>query len=264
MEYFDSLEPLLRYFWYVAIPVSVIFLIQVVLTFFSGADIGDLETDFDTNGHDGFHFFSFRNLINFLLGFSWAGISFYQTISNPIGLLVFALIIWSLISYGQIIQFADPNFKNALVNTNCVDINNDEKGDEDADTNDDGEIEISEAEIITSLYVDNKSISNLSGIEFFTALQVLDCSFNKLSLFEVYNFPSLLKLDCSHNLLTALEVSNLSALQELDCNFMQLSSLVVSNLPALEKLSCFSTQLTTLDVSKLTALKELSCYYSQL
>lgn len=93
MEYFDSLEPLLRYFWYVAIPVSVIFLIQVVLTFFSGADIGDLETDFDTNGHDGFHFFSFRNLINFLLGFSWAGISFYQTISNPIGLLVFALII---------------------------------------------------------------------------------------------------------------------------------------------------------------------------
>ena len=93
MEYFESLEPLLRYFWYIAIPVSIIFLIQVVLTFFGSGDIGDMDTDFDSDGHDGFHFFSFRNLINFLLGFSWAGILFYKTISNPLGLLFFSLVI---------------------------------------------------------------------------------------------------------------------------------------------------------------------------
>ncbi len=85
MEFFAGMEPLLRSLWFLVIPVSVIFLVQTVLTF-TGADATDgVDADFDSNlsGTDApFQLFSLRNLINFLLGFGWTGISFYTTIEN--------------------------------------------------------------------------------------------------------------------------------------------------------------------------------------
>jgi hypothetical protein len=58
-----------------------------------GADAGDgVSADFDSNlevVHSPFQLFSLRNLINFLLGFSWTGISLYQVISSkPLLVLV--------------------------------------------------------------------------------------------------------------------------------------------------------------------------------
>ncbi|WP_149240382.1 serine protease [Dyadobacter sp. 32] len=96
MEALDNLAPLLRTFWFIAIPSSLIFIIQTISTF-TGSDAYDgLEADFDSNldGTDEpFQLFSFRNLINFLLGFSWGGISFYKSVSNPILLIVLSLVI---------------------------------------------------------------------------------------------------------------------------------------------------------------------------
>ena len=96
MEFFNNLEPLLRTFWFIAIPVSIIFLIQTVMTFI-GIDGGDgIDADFDGDMHGGdtpFQIFSIRNLINFLLGFSWGGISFYEVIGNRGILITVALII---------------------------------------------------------------------------------------------------------------------------------------------------------------------------
>lgn len=90
MEFFNQMEPLLKGFWFVALPVSLLFIIQTVMTFM-GADASDgVDADFDGNldGTDApFQLFSLRNLINFLLGFSWTGISFYQLIASP-GLLI--------------------------------------------------------------------------------------------------------------------------------------------------------------------------------
>lgn len=98
----NELEPLLRMFWYVAIPTSLIFIIQSALTFL-GADVADgVEVDFEGDlghGDTPFQVFSFRNLINFLLGFSWTGISFYSTISNTALLLIFSLIIGVVFVY---------------------------------------------------------------------------------------------------------------------------------------------------------------------
>ncbi len=84
MEFFDNLDPLLKTFWFIAIPVSLIFLIQTIMTFF-GSDADALEADFDGDLQDvdsQFQLFSLRNLINFLLGFSWGGIAFYSSITN--------------------------------------------------------------------------------------------------------------------------------------------------------------------------------------
>jgi hypothetical protein len=95
------MEPLLRMFWYIAIPVSVIFVIQTVMTFFGGdaSEMGDADIDVDGGDATPFQLFSFRNLINFLLGFGWAGLSLYSSITNPTLLIFAALIIGCLFVY---------------------------------------------------------------------------------------------------------------------------------------------------------------------
>lgn len=102
MEIFSNMEPLLRMFWYIAIPVSVIFVIQTIMTFFGGdvSEIGDADIDID-GGSDSapFQLFSFRNLINFLLGFGWAGLSLYNSIANSTLLIFAALIVGCLFVY---------------------------------------------------------------------------------------------------------------------------------------------------------------------
>ena len=94
MEFFSAMDPLLKTFWFLAIPVSVVFIIQTIMTFM-GMDSHDGATaDFDSNltGTDApFQLFSLRNLINFLLGVGWTGVSFYSTISNPVLLILLAL-----------------------------------------------------------------------------------------------------------------------------------------------------------------------------
>lgn len=102
MDYFEQMEPLLRTFWYVALPASLIFAIQTILSFI-GADASDgLEADFNGDfegGSDTFQLFSLRNLINFLLGFSWTGISFYSNIPNATLLILLALAVGGLFVY---------------------------------------------------------------------------------------------------------------------------------------------------------------------
>lgn len=93
-ETLAGLEPILKSFWYIAVPVSIIFLLQTILSF-AGADTSDgLQPDFDGDmGHTDapFQLFSFRNLVNFLLGFSWTGIAFYPIITNKVLLFIVAL-----------------------------------------------------------------------------------------------------------------------------------------------------------------------------
>lgn len=96
MEYLNTLDPFLRNLWYIAIPASVIFLIQTILSFV-GADATDgIDADFDSdleNTGAPFQLFSLRNMINFLLGFSWTGISFYEYIPNKIWLIGLSLLV---------------------------------------------------------------------------------------------------------------------------------------------------------------------------
>lgn len=123
MEILENLDPLLKTFWFVAIPTSIIFLIQAIMTFI-GVDSSDgLEADFDGNLSEvdaPFQLFSLRNLINFLLGFSWTGISFYTTISNPILLVALSVFVGVLFIYlffmamKQIQKLAENNSFNIL------------------------------------------------------------------------------------------------------------------------------------------------------
>ncbi len=93
MDFFSSMEPLLKMFWFVALPASVIFLIQTVMTFIGANSMDGIDADFNGNFDSTdapFQLFSLRNLINFLLGFGWAGVSFYKLIPNPVLLILVA------------------------------------------------------------------------------------------------------------------------------------------------------------------------------
>lgn len=78
-------------------------------------------------------------------------------------------------SEAQIITIPDVNFKDALVNGLVVDTDFGGIGDSDVDTNNDGEIQFTETEIVTSLYIQSYGIISLEGIQRFTNLNILDC-----------------------------------------------------------------------------------------
>ena len=95
MEWFNSLDPELKVYWTMALVASLIFVIQTVMTFI-GADSSDgLNADFDGDmDHSGpFQLFSFRNLINFFLGYGWAAVCFYNLISSTLWLNVVAVVV---------------------------------------------------------------------------------------------------------------------------------------------------------------------------
>ena len=125
---------------------------------------------------------------------------------------------------------------------------------------------LTDAEIagVTSIDVRDEAISDLTGINYFTALTELDCSFNKLTTLDVSKNTALTELVCSYNQLTDLDVSKNTKLTELYCSGNQLTDLDVSKNTALTELNCSSNQLTDLDVSDCTALTELYCGGNQL
>ena len=94
MEFLENYEPLLKAFWYIALPVSLFFGLQTIMTF---VGLSGGETDMDSDGGDGgdmpFEIFTLRNLINFLLGFSWTGISFYDSIANKTTLIIVSVLV---------------------------------------------------------------------------------------------------------------------------------------------------------------------------
>lgn len=94
--FLDGMDALQQGFWMVAIVASVIFLIQTMMTFI-GSDASDgVNADFDGNldhADAPFQLFSLRNLINFLLGFGWTGVTLYESFSNKMLLLALAVIV---------------------------------------------------------------------------------------------------------------------------------------------------------------------------
>ncbi|SEP59934.1 NfeD-like C-terminal, partner-binding [Epilithonimonas lactis] len=96
MDFFDGMSTLQQSFWWVAIIASLIFLVQLIFTII-GTDLSDgLGADFDGNldaVHGPFQLFSFRNLINFLMGFGWTGVAFFHSIQNQMFLVILAALV---------------------------------------------------------------------------------------------------------------------------------------------------------------------------
>ena len=147
-------------------------------------------------------------------------------------------------------KFPDPNFRAALAEILGI-----SEGDE-----------ITDAMIqqMVVLYVNGKSIADLTGVEHFIALKLLYCHENLLTSLDVSQNTALTQLRCSDNQLTTLDVSKNTKLTGLNCSNNQLTTLDVSKNTALTELYCGGNQLPSLDVSKNTALTRLDCYENQL
>ena len=130
----------------------------------------------------------------------------------------------------------------------------------------DGDNVITKDELASIIEIDasNKGISDLKGIEYFTALESLNVGSNKLASLDISKLTALTKLWCENNQLTALDLSGNTNLTYLSCGTNQLTGLDVSGNTKLTALVCYNNKLTALDVSKNTALESLKCDSNQL
>ena len=187
--------------------------------------------------------------------------------------LLLILLCLPMIGFGQTL-IPDANFEQALINLGY-----------DTGTPN-GSVPTANINTVTDLDVSNQNISDLTGIEDFTALTLLDCSYNQLTSLDVSANTALTDLNCDNNQLTSLDANTLPiSLEYLQCSYNQLSildvnvntallylhssdnqltSLDISQNINLNDLRCQENQITTLDLSNNTALTDLDCSYNQL
>ena len=102
-------------------------------------------------------------------------------------------------------------------------------------------------------------ITSLKGIEYFTALTSLDCSYQDLTELDLSRNTGLTSVLCYGNQLTELDLSANTQLIELDCSSNEITHLDVSSNHNLEKLSCYHNRLTSLDLSRNNKLTYIYC-----
>lgn len=103
IEWWTSLDAMMKILWGITLAASLIFVIQSIMTFI-GADT-DFNTDFDadfdaggadidgTAGHSGMGLLTFRNFVNFCLGFGWTSVLLKEQIASQGVLFTVAAII---------------------------------------------------------------------------------------------------------------------------------------------------------------------------
>lgn len=197
-----------------------------------------------------------------------------------------AFVLFSLATKAQIITFTDPVFKAKLLATsptsntaqNLAGVNFK------IDANNNGEIEVSEAQQVGSLYMigspvsitsfdgilnfinlktftstmNNAPVLNLSGLAF---LEYLDCEATHIINLDISNCPNLNYVNASLNQITVFNMAAANNLKTLNLANCQLTTLNVSNFANLEELNCKqSPQLANLIVSGCSGLKKLTCF----
>jgi len=166
-------------------------------------------------------------------------------------LLTSSLLLTSFFTRAQTTAIPDVNFEQALINLGF-------------DNTLDGIVLTSNISTIDSLNVNSSNISDLTGIEDFTALSALFCEGNQISSLDVTQNTTLIYLYCNHNQLTSLDITQNISLNILHCFYNQLTSIDLTQNSALIYLDCNHNQLTNLDITQNTALANLRFIDNQL
>ncbi len=132
------------------------------------------------------------------------------------------------------------------------------------DADKDGFLSQMEAEAVTWLPLSYSGIENLRGIEYFSKLETLECSWLGLETLNVSKNEKLKKIDCAGNQLTSLDVSHNLSLTELYCHGNRLNSLDVSKNHNLLVINCGNNQIENLELSKNDKLRVLYCWRNKL
>ena len=97
-----DLSPVMKLLWGVTLTATLIFIIQTVMTFLGAdADGTDFDMDVDTSmdGSDlsniegGSNLYTFRNLVNFFLGFGWSAILLQSSVKSTALLILISVLV---------------------------------------------------------------------------------------------------------------------------------------------------------------------------
>ena len=101
ISWWATLTVMMKILWGITLAASLIFIIQTVMTFI-GADV-DSSLDMDASGvddpsamdagHSGMNLYTFRNLVNFILGFGWTAILLKDSITSTFLLIVISALV---------------------------------------------------------------------------------------------------------------------------------------------------------------------------
>ena len=90
-----ALNGLEKIYWALAIPSTLLFLIQLVTTFIVGdfdSDVPDADLEVEGDGGIGFQFFTFKNMVAFFTLFSWTGIACLDSAYSMLTTIIVSLL----------------------------------------------------------------------------------------------------------------------------------------------------------------------------
>lgn len=110
IEWWNTLDTMMKILWAVTLSVSLIFVIQTVMTFLGADTGGDFDLDAggaelaDGDTSNGIGLLSFRNFINFFLGFGWTAILLKgEMVSTPLLMTISILVGVALVAIVMLI-----------------------------------------------------------------------------------------------------------------------------------------------------------------
>lgn len=168
------------------------------------------------------------------------------------GLIVYLLIFVPYLLVSQQTYIPDDKFEQALIDL----------GLDTPPLND--SVPSANIDTVTILEVGSLGISDLTGIEEFVQLNVLNCSHNPLQHLNVVKNIELKALFCTKNLLESINVSNNTKLYHFRCDRNKLNSLDISKNIELQTLWCNDNLLLELDLQSNEKLEVLRCWGNDL
>ncbi len=136
-EWWTNIDSFEKMYWYFAVPFTLVFIIQMILTFTgmdNQSDMGDdIDFDGDSDIDDGFagtfRLFTVRNFIIFFTVFGWTGITLYSLglnkalttiISVILGVIVMGIVASLFYFITKLTESGTMDIKNAIGKTGEV------------------------------------------------------------------------------------------------------------------------------------------------
>lgn len=101
ITWWTSLSTAMQVLWAITLSASLIFVIQTVMTFLG---LGDHDADFDLDTSEGsfdadpsMNLLTFRNLVNFCMGFGWTAVLMHEKIQSNALLIIVSVIVGILL-----------------------------------------------------------------------------------------------------------------------------------------------------------------------
>ncbi|MDO6598494.1 T9SS type A sorting domain-containing protein [Oceanihabitans sp. 2_MG-2023] len=167
-------------------------------------------------------------------------------------LLYIIFIFFSQLIFAQTTYVPDDNFEQHLINLGYDDVLDDY-------------VLTANINTVTAVGINNKNISDLTGIEDFTALEFLTCEFNQLTSLDLTQNTSLEFLRCNSNQISGeLDLSQNTSLWQVDCHQNFINTLTLPATTTLSIVNAHYNELSSVDFSNVPQLTQLDLRVNQI